>query len=70
MKTVKFRLKIFFVTRKDYDVSTNLVKDEVCNGNNAELVDSFNDSSECPCSLSAYDVVVDVLHDLVSSISE
>ena len=42
----------------------------MCNGNNAELVDSFNDSSECPCSLSAYDVVVDVLHDLVSNISE
>ena len=66
----KVSVEDFFVTRTDYDVSTNLVKDEVCNGNNAELVDSFNDSSECPRSSSAYDVVVDVLHDLVSNISE
>lgn len=63
----------FFVRRGDdfNNVTLNLVKDEMCNGSNE--LDSVQDnyfSSAVSCPQSAYDVVVNVLHELVSSISE
>ena len=70
----KVKIDEFFVNRGDEDfnnVTLNLVKDEMCNGSNE--LDSVKDnyySSVVTCPQSAYDVVVNVLHELVSSISE
>ena len=62
-----------FVTCGDdfNNVTLNLVKDEMCNGSNE--LDSVKDNyytSVVSSPKSAYDVVVNVLHELVSSISE
>ena len=69
----KAKIDEFFVRRGDdfNNVTLNLVKDEMCNGSNE--LDSVKDnyfSSAVSCPQSAYDVVVNVLHELVSSISE
>ena len=68
----KVRIDEFFAARGDdfNDVTLNLVKDEICNGSNE--LDSVKEdcSSGVPRPLSAYDVVVNVLQELVSSISE
>ena len=62
----------FFVNRGDYDVSTKLVKEEINSNSCAELVSSSikNNSDELHNNISPYNVVVNVLNDLVSSISE
>ena len=69
----KAKIDEFFVRRGDdfNNVTLNLVKDEMCNGSNE--LDSVKDNYFSPtvsCPQSAYDVVVNVLHELVSSISE
>jgi len=64
-------LTSFFVNRGDYDVSTKLVKEEIYSNSEAELVsssikkNSFEDNN-----ISPYNVVVHVLNDIVSSISD
>ena len=67
----KVTVEDLFVTREEYDdVSTNLVKDEMCNSN-ADIDGSINENLvDSPHTLSAYHVVVNVLDDLVSTISE
>ena len=62
----------FFVNRGDYDVSTKLVKEEINSNSEAELVSSSikNNSDELHNNISPYNVVVNVLNDIVSSISE
>merc|ERR1711953_169139 len=61
----------FFVNRGDYDVSTKLVKEEIYSNSEADLVSSSikNNSFE-DNNISPYNVVVHVLNDIVSSISE
>merc|ERR1719461_1823349 len=58
----------FFVDGRDYSVSTKLVTDEIYSSN-ADL-DSIENSSVDSHNNSAYAVVVNVLDDIVSSISE
>ena len=62
----------FFVNRGEYDVSTDLVKDEVCSISSSNV--EFDNSMKCTSvdfpTLSAHDVVVNVLNELVTSISE
>ena len=68
----KVKVDEFFVTRGDFNnVTLNLVKDEVCNGSNElDSVKNNYNSSMVTSPQSSYDVVVNVLHELVSSISE
>merc|ERR1712045_407747 len=58
----------FFVNRGDYDVSTELVKEEIYSNSEAELVSSSikNNSDELHNNISPYNVVVNVLNDIVS----
>jgi len=58
----------FFVDGRDYSVSTKLVTDEIYSSN-ADL-DSIENNSVDSHNNSAYAVVVNVLDDIVSSISE
>merc|ERR1719278_639567 len=60
----------FFVNRGDYDVSTKLVKEEIYSNSEAELVSSIKNNSFEDNNISPYNVVVHVLNDIVSSISE
>ena len=61
----------FFVNRGDYDVSTKLVKEEIYSNSEADLVSSsIKNNSDEDNNISPYNVVVHVLNDIVSSISE